>query len=141
MFKSCQLENKVINLSNNNNKIDLKSQTEFIKKLLNHIKIPTSIQNWMHNDFTEKFNNIALSSNDYKRIQPKDSIGTYVYRTKKIYYIKREISFNLIGQEIEIDKIYFYARDLNETKYQLPINKCKNLGLKQFNNWKLLWNI
>ena len=38
----------------------------------------------MHNDFTEKFNNIALSSNDYKRIQSKDSIGTYVYRTKKI---------------------------------------------------------
>ena len=84
MFKSCQLENKVINLSNNNNKIDLKSQTEFIKKLLNHIKIPTNIQNWMHNDFTEKFNNIALSSNDYKRIQSKDSELTYTEQKRSI---------------------------------------------------------
>ena len=36
-----------------------------------------------HNVFTEEINNIALSSNDNKRMQSIDSIETYTYRTSK----------------------------------------------------------
>ena len=31
-----------------------------------------------------------MSSNDDKRIQPIDSIGTYAYETKKIYYVRKK---------------------------------------------------
>ena len=33
--------------------------------------------------FTEAINKIALSSNDYKRMQSSDSIETYAYGTSK----------------------------------------------------------
>ena len=32
--------------------------------------------------------------------------------------------FNLINQQLDIDKIYLYAKDLNETKYQFLIKKA-----------------
>ena len=43
---------------------------------------------------------------------------------------------NLINNQPDIDKIYFYAKDPYEDKYQLLIDKRKILGLKHFNDPK-----
>ena len=44
--------------------------------------------------------------------------------------------FNLISHEPDIDKIYLYARDPYEAKYQLLINKRKSTDLKHINDYK-----
>ena len=44
--------------------------------------------------------------------------------------------FNLINQQPDIDKIYLYAKDLYEVKYQFLINKWESIGLKHFNDSK-----
>ena len=44
--------------------------------------------------------------------------------------------FNLINHEPDIDKIYLYAKDPYEAKYQFLINKRESTGLKQFNHSK-----
>ena len=43
---------------------------------------------------------------------------------------------NLINNEPDNDKIYLYAKNLYEAKYQLLINKRENTGLKYFNDSK-----
>ena len=45
---------------------------------------------------------------------------------KQIYY--------LINEQHDIDKIYLYARDLNEPKYKILINKRKDAGIKHLND-------
>ena len=45
-------------------------------------------------------------------------------------------SFNVIIQQPGIDKIYLYAEDLYEAKYQLLINKKESTGLKHFSDFK-----
>ena len=49
---------------------------------------------------------------------------------------KTNVLFNLISQEIEIDKISLYTNDRNEAKFQLLINKQEISGLKHFNDSK-----
>ena len=44
--------------------------------------------------------------------------------------------FNLMSQQPDIDKIYLYAKDPYEGKYQFSINKQKSTGLKHFNDSK-----
>ena len=44
--------------------------------------------------------------------------------------IKEQDSDNLI------DKIYLYAKDLNEPKYQFLIKKCEDVGIKHLNDQK-----
>ena len=44
--------------------------------------------------------------------------------------------FNLISHQPGIDKIYLYAKDLYEAKYQLLINKIENKRLKHLNDFK-----
>ena len=44
--------------------------------------------------------------------------------------------FNLINHQPDIDKIYLYAKDPYEAKYQLLINTPDSAGLKQFNSPK-----
>ena len=44
--------------------------------------------------------------------------------------------FNLIIQQLDIDKIYLYAKDPYEVKYQFLINKRERIGLKHFNGSK-----
>ena len=41
---------------------------------------------------------------------------------------------NLINEQHDIDKIYLCARDLNEPKYEILIKKCKDAGIKHFND-------
>ena len=43
---------------------------------------------------------------------------------------------NLINNQPDIDKIYLYAKDPYEAKYQFLISKRESTGLKHFNNPK-----
>ena len=44
--------------------------------------------------------------------------------------------FNLISQPADIDKIYLYAKDLYEAKYQFLVNKQESTGLNNFSDPK-----
>ena len=44
--------------------------------------------------------------------------------------------FNLINHQPDIDKIYLYAKDLNEAKYQCLIKKREDVGIKHFDDSK-----
>ena len=41
---------------------------------------------------------------------------------------KTNTLLNLMNEQYGIDKIYLYARDLNESKYEILIKKCKDPG-------------
>ena len=41
---------------------------------------------------------------------------------------------NLIIQEVDIDKIYLYAKDLSEHKYDFLIKKREDVRIKYFND-------
>ena len=43
---------------------------------------------------------------------------------------------NLIDNQPDIDKIYLYAKDPYEAKYQFLIKKIENIGLKHINDPK-----
>ena len=49
---------------------------------------------------------------------------------------KTNALLNLINNQPDIDKIYLYAKDPYETKYQFLINKRERTGLKHFNDPK-----
>ena len=49
---------------------------------------------------------------------------------------KTKALLNLINNQPDIDKIYLYAKDPYEAKYQFLINKRESTGLKHFNNPK-----
>ena len=49
---------------------------------------------------------------------------------------KTNALLNLINNQPEIDKIYLYAKDPYEKKYQYLINKHENVGLNHFNDPK-----
>ena len=46
------------------------------------------------------------------------------------------MDLDLINEEPDIDKIYSYAKDPFEAKYQFLINKIENTGFKHFNDSK-----
>ena len=47
---------------------------------------------------------------------------------------KANALINLINEQNDIDKIYLYARDLNEPKYKILIKKRKDAGIKHLND-------
>ena len=47
---------------------------------------------------------------------------------------KTNTLLNLIKEQDGIDKIYLYAKDLIEPKYELMIKKCKDAGIKHLND-------
>ena len=49
---------------------------------------------------------------------------------------KTNTLLNLINNQPDIDKIYLYAKDFYEPKYQYLINQREGVGLKHFNNPK-----
>ena len=51
------------------------------------------------------------------------------------------ILLNLIENQQDIDKIYLYAKDPYEAKYQFLIKKKERTGPKHFNTLKLLLSI
>ena len=54
---------------------------------------------------------------------------------------KTNTLLNLINNQPDIDKIYLYAKDPYEDKYQVLINKRESMGIKILKNPKLLLNI
>ena len=54
---------------------------------------------------------------------------------------KTNALLNLINNQPDIDKIYLYAKDPYEKKYQYLIDKREKVGLSHFNDPKALWNI
>ena len=54
---------------------------------------------------------------------------------------KTNVLLNLINNQPDIDKIYLYAKDIYEEKYQYLINKREKLGLDHFDDQKILLNI
>ena len=49
---------------------------------------------------------------------------------------KTNVLLNLINSQPDIDKIYLYAKDAYEAKYQFLINKRESIELKYFNDPK-----
>ena len=49
---------------------------------------------------------------------------------------KTNALLNLVSNQLDIDKIYLYAKDPYEAKYQFLINKRESTGLKNFNDPK-----
>ena len=49
---------------------------------------------------------------------------------------KTNVLLNLIENQPDIDKIYLYAKDPYEAKYQYLINKREGVGINHFNNPK-----
>ena len=49
---------------------------------------------------------------------------------------KTNLLLNLIENQPDIDKIYLYAKDLYEAKYQYSINKREGIGIDHFNDPK-----
>ena len=47
---------------------------------------------------------------------------------------KTNLLLNLINEQDDIDKIYLYAKDLSEPKYEYLIKKRENSGIKHFND-------
>ena len=47
---------------------------------------------------------------------------------------KTNTLLNLINEQNDIDKVYLYARDLNEPKYKILIKKREDAGIKHLND-------
>ena len=47
---------------------------------------------------------------------------------------KTNALINLINEQNDIDKIYLYAKDLSEPKYEYLIKKREDAGIKNVNN-------
>ena len=54
---------------------------------------------------------------------------------------KTNLSLNLIEKQPDIDKIYLYAKDPYESKYQYLINKREGVGINHFKVLTLLYSI
>ena len=48
---------------------------------------------------------------------------------------------NLINEKRDIDKIYLYAKDLGEAKYEHLIKNRENAGIKHLNDSKAFINV
>ena len=48
---------------------------------------------------------------------------------------KTNALLNLIKEQDDIDKIYLYAKDLSEPKYEFLIKKHEDVGAKLLNDW------
>ena len=47
---------------------------------------------------------------------------------------KTNTLLNLINEQGDVDKIYLYAKDLSEPKYEYLIKNRKNVGIKHLND-------
>ena len=60
----------------------------------------------------------------------------HTIKTGHILLIIGNVLLNLIENQPDIDKIYFYAKDPYEAKYQCLINKREGVGINHFNGPK-----
>ena len=54
---------------------------------------------------------------------------------------KTNTLLNLTNEQKDIDKIYLYAKDLSEPKYEYLIKNRENAGIKHLNDSKALLNV
>ena len=82
----------------------LKNYKEFIKNNKLMLKTPQRFKSEGRNVFSEEINKITINSNDDKRMQSIDSIGTYAYGTSKdLVSEKGKIKYNNIIKRHKID--------------------------------------
>ena len=63
-------------------------------------------------------------------------LSTQNINNRRFRVWKTSALLNLINNQTDIDKIYLYAKDPFEDKYQFLINKKESTGLKHFNDPK-----
>ena len=63
-------------------------------------------------------------------------LSTQNINNRRFRVWKTNVLLNLINNQTDIDKIYLYAKDPYEDKYQFLINKKESTGLKHFNDPK-----
>ena len=49
---------------------------------------------------------------------------------------EKQTLLHLINKQKDIDKIYLYAKDLSESKYEYLIRNCETAGIKHLNDSK-----
>ena len=89
-------------------------------------------------NFDDYVNGIAFNENKIKHNKNWPYIPDHPYR---ILIIRGSRSgktnlLNLIENQPDIDKIYLYAKDPYESKYQYFINKREGVGINHFNDPK-----
>ena len=85
------------------------------------------------------FDDITKKQNIKEHNQNWQQIPDHLYRILIIEGSgsgKTSSIFNLITQQPDIDKIYLYANDPCEVKYQLLVKKGDSTGLRHLNNSK-----
>ena len=91
-YKNCleaaQIENKINQIEKN--KTDVDSLKEIIRNSKSMLKTQRRFESKRHNVFTEEINKIAVSSNDEKKVQSIDLIGTYEDGTSKDLVSEKE---------------------------------------------------
>ena len=81
--------------------------------------------------YTEDVNKIALNSSDNKRLQTFDRATTGSGDSGSG---ETNALINLINEQNDIDKMYWYARDLSKPNYEYLIKKHEDVGIKHLNN-------
>ena len=87
----------------------------------------------LQNDFLDSITN----ENNKKHYEKRSCIPDHPYRILIIDGSgsrKTNTLLNLINEQNGIDKIYLYARDLNEPKYKILIKKREDAGMKHLND-------
>ena len=86
-----------------------------------------------------------INSDDYVNENKTEHNENWPYIPDKPYRIlivggsgsgKTKVLLNLIENQSDIDKIYLYAKDTYEAKYQYLINKREGVGIAHFNDPK-----
>ena len=86
-----------------------------------------------------------INFDDYVNKNKTEHNENWLYIPDKPYRIliiggsgsgKANVLLNLIENQSDIDKIYLYAKDLYEAKYQYLINKIEGIGIDHFNDPK-----
>ena len=86
-----------------------------------------------------------INFDDYVNKNKTEHNENWLYIPDKPYRIliiggsgsgKANVLLNLIENQSDIDKIYLYAKDLYEAKFQYLINKIEGIGIDHFNDPK-----
>ena len=92
-------------------------------------------------NFDDYINEIAFNKNRTKHYKNWPYIPDHPYRILIIGGSgsgKTNLLLNLIENQLDIDKIYLYAKDPYESKHQYLINKRESVGINHFNDPKAL---
>ena len=87
--------------------------------------------------YIPKIFNVDSITNKSKEHKKRQFIPDHMYRILIIGSSgsgKTNALLNLIKEQDDIDKIYLYAKDLSEPKYEFLIKKHKDAGVKHFND-------